>query len=155
MEVRTATPDDAATLAGLRRYVHDIHVDAKPLFFKPLDLEEAAAEFERFLGLENAAVFIAYVDGQPVGYATVLVKDRPEDHLRYRWKSLSVDQIAVQDRYCRTGVGSALMRHVKKLADDLGIARIETDVWSFNEQSRAFFGAHGFSREREKLVMDI
>ncbi len=38
-DIRRATPEDARTLARLNAFVHDLHVEAQPHYFRPTDLE--------------------------------------------------------------------------------------------------------------------
>ena len=43
-----------------------------------------------------------------------------------------------------SGIGYALIEHIKELCDEQGIDEIELDVWAFNSGSRKFFEKVGF-----------
>ncbi|WP_189239847.1 GNAT family N-acetyltransferase [Planomonospora parontospora] len=60
MTIRTATPDDAALLAELNRFVRDIHVEHRPDLFRDRPpSEELAVGFRSQLEREDVTIFIA------------------------------------------------------------------------------------------------
>jgi ribosomal protein S18 acetylase RimI-like enzyme len=89
-------------------------------------------------------VFLAFVDEAPAGYAYAEVVRRPETSLTYPYETLHVHHISVIAEFRRRGVGGALLSVVRASGLRLGITLLTLDVWSFNEDARAFFRRHGF-----------
>lgn len=155
INVRTASSQDACTLAELNQSVHRIHVQAMPEIFKPITVEKAEGLFVDWLKMENIHFLIVETENKPVGYAMLVVRERPENLFCYARKSIYVEQIAVPEQYQGHGFGKALIDAAKKLATDLNISKIELDVWAFNEKAQAFFNAQGFEKAREVLIAKI
>jgi ribosomal protein S18 acetylase RimI-like enzyme len=59
--------------------------------------------------------------------------------------------ISVRSAFRRRGIGGALLENVRAAGRDVGIALLALDVWSFNEEARAFFRRHGFAPYNERL----
>jgi ribosomal protein S18 acetylase RimI-like enzyme len=68
---------------------------------------------------------------------------------------LSIDQIAVKDQYRGCGYGTQLLEAAQQLARDLGLSVIELEVWTFNEDAKRFFVAHGFTTLRERMSLEL
>jgi diamine N-acetyltransferase len=96
-------------------------------------------------------VFIAEVDSLPVGYAYAEVIHRPETSFSYAEDLVYLHHISVRSSYRKQGLGRALMDAVRSAASERGIAVLALDVWTFNEDARAFFRRHGFTPYNERL----
>jgi ribosomal protein S18 acetylase RimI-like enzyme len=150
--VRRATAADAELVSALNADVQAIHAAAMPQRFKPpapaaFPAKEAFALLEKPEGL----VFLAYADRQPAGYAYAEVVHRPETSHTFAFAMVQIHHISVASEFRRQGVGSALLGAVRASGLELGIALLTLDVWSFNEDARAFFERNGFSPYIERL----
>ena len=92
--------------------------------YLPAHVTHTAEEDRGFL-LTLEDVWVAERDGAPVGFAA----------LSPGW----IEQLHVAVRAQRSGVGSALVDHVKGRMDDI---RLHTH--QANRRARAFYAAHGF-----------
>jgi hypothetical protein len=66
--IRRAVHGDVPVLARLNGVVHDLHVQAFPSYFKPTDGDELAARYQSLLSQPTTRIWLAEVDGRPVGY---------------------------------------------------------------------------------------
>jgi ribosomal protein S18 acetylase RimI-like enzyme len=150
--VRKAVEEDADKLAALNADVQAIHAAALPWLFKPPgpDTLPPAAVADLLEGLENF-IFIAEVDGIAVGYAYAEIVRRPETPFHYARDMVYLHHISVRPEHRRRGVGSALVGAVRAAASDIGISVMALDVWTFNDEARAFFRRHGFATFNERL----
>lgn len=147
-----AMETDADLFSALNADVQAIHAAALPWRFKPPGPGTfPTAEALALLAKPENLVFLAHVDQNPAGYAYAEVMRRPETSLIYAYEMINVHHISVGSKYRRRGVGSALLRAVRASALDLGITLLALDVWSFNEDARAFFRRHGFDQYNERL----
>jgi len=55
----------------------------------------------------------------------------------------------------RKGVATALVEYMKADAKARGFARIELDVWSFNEGALAFYETTGFTTYRRYMEINL
>ena len=150
--VRRATAANAELVSALNADVQAVHAAALPLRFKPpgpdtFPVKEALALLEK----PESLVFLAYAERQPAGYAYAEVVHRPETSRTFAFEMVHIHHISVASEFRRQGVGSALLGAVRASGLELGIALLTLDVWSFNEDARAFFERNGFCRYIERL----
>ncbi|RVX42514.1 ribosomal protein S18 acetylase RimI-like enzyme [Nonomuraea polychroma] len=156
IEVRPATPEDAATLARLNDFVHALHVNERPdVFHPPSSAEELVSLFGSFLARENALAFVADSSEGPVGYVTATIHQRPGDVLTHPRSFVFLEHIAIDPAVARTGVGAALVESVRVAGKDAGCTSLLTDVWDFNRPALAFFGASGLAPMRHWLEQPL
>ena len=156
MDIRLATLQDAESIAALNAEVQHVHADALPHLFKPPSEETfPAALVHQLLADPHTSIFIASVNGAPVGYIYAQILRRAETSLRYAWDRLYIHHIAVYPAYQRHGVGQALIQAVVRVAQAHGIATMALDVWTFNTQARAFFAAQGFTVYQETMWLPL
>ena len=150
--VRRASAADAPALARLCRYVQDLHVTARPDVFKPFGLDSTTAHFAGALSSGAQRVLIAEKAGAPIGYASLLVRERPENAfcLARRW--LEIDNVCVHPDHRRDGVARSLVERAAVLAREEGLD-VELNTWSFNEGAGAAFRAMGFAAQTMRLEL--
>jgi diamine N-acetyltransferase len=152
IEVRRATADDAELVSALNADVQALHAAAVPGRFKPPEPDTfPAREVIALLEIPENLVFLAHADRKPAGYAYAEVIRRPETSLTYVYEAVHIHHISVRSDVRRKGAGSALLGAVRAAGLELGIAVLTLDVWSFNEDARAFFRRNGFSPYIERL----
>ena len=144
IEVRAATRDDVEALAEIWPAVHDKHVRANPWYHKPLAPGGARRLAEGLFERDGMHVFLATLDGSPVGFVAVILGDRPERDATHARRVVFVDTIAVKESAQGHGCGKALIDVAVAMAREAGATSVELEVWDFNEQARGFFAAQGF-----------
>jgi ribosomal protein S18 acetylase RimI-like enzyme len=150
--IRRATEQDADALASLNADVQAIHAAAMPWYFKPpgpATLPPSAVA--DLLTWPENLVFIAETDSTAAGYAYGQLVRRPETPFHYAHDMMYLHHIGVRPAHRRRGVGAALIGAMRAAATDAGIALMALDVWTFNEEARAFFRRHGFAPCSERL----
>jgi len=143
--VRSAVASDAPALAALNDHVHDLHVAARPDFFRPAPREEAVPWFAARAEGADSRVWIAEDGTAPVGYVLVFFHERavrPFSHAR-RW--CEIDQIAVAPPGRRRGTARALIDTALAEARRRGIREVELSTWAFNADAQAVFQRLGFT----------
>ena len=144
IEVRTATRDDVEALAAIWPAVHDKHVRANSWYHKPLAPGGARRLAEGLFEREGMHVFLATLDGAPVGFVAAILGERPERDATYARRVVFVDTIAVKESAQGHGCGKALIDAAVALARQNAATSVELEVWDFNDQARGFFAAQGF-----------
>ena len=150
--VRRATAADADLVSVLNADVQAIHAAAFPQRFKspgPETFPPPAAA--TLIARSGNLVFIAEADGEPVGYAYAEVIRRPETAFHHAHDLIYLHHISVTPNRRRRGVGAALLEAVRAAGQEMGIDLLTADVWSFNEDARAFFRRHGLTPYIERL----
>jgi GNAT superfamily N-acetyltransferase len=152
IRIRKAVEQDAAILGMLNADVQAIHAEALPWLFKPSGPDTfALCEVKPLLKRPGNLFFIAEVDGIAAGYAYAEIQEWPETPFTCGQQMMYLHHISVRPAHRRHGVGTALMGAVRDAAADAGITVVALDVWTFNEEARAFFRRRGFAAYSEKL----
>ncbi len=150
--VRRATESDATLISALNADVQAVHAAAVPWQFKvPNAASFPPAEVAALIADPDNLVFLAEVASEPAGYAYAEVVRRPETWFSYAFEMVYLHHISVRPAHRRAGVGTALIDAVRAAANGIGIDLLALDVWSFNEDARAFFRREGFSPYNERL----
>lgn len=124
--VRRATPLDIA-------HVAQVFIEARtqclPFLNWQYELDIVEAVFHR--RLTDTEMFVAEIEGQVVGFITVLPGE--------------IEDLYLHPDYHRRGIGSALLQ------EGLSRAGAPTRLWVFQENraARAFYESHGFLLEFE------
>lgn len=154
IEVRQARREDLPRVNELRKMVNDIHVENRPDIFKagfPKELQDYI--YDR-LEEENTDILVAEMDGVICGFASIAYVNRPETPFSRPRKFCDVGEFCVDSAYCRKGVGTALITHIKERARSRQINRIELNVWEFNEGAQRFYENVGFRVFRRDMEID-
>jgi ribosomal protein S18 acetylase RimI-like enzyme len=150
--VRPATTADAEIMSSLNADVQAVHAAALPSRFKPPGPDTFPPDVAAALLSEPSnLVFIAEADGLPVGYAYAEVIRLPATSFTYAFDMVYLHHISLRPTHRRRGLGGALIDAVRSAARERRIDLVTLDVWTFNEEARAFFRRHGFTPFSERL----
>jgi ribosomal protein S18 acetylase RimI-like enzyme len=150
--VRRASEADASALAALNADVQAIHAAAAPEWFKrPGPDTFPPSAVADLLAQSYNLLLLAECDGAAAGYAYAEFIHRAETSFHFAHDMVYLHHISVAPAFRRRGIGTALVDAVRAAAADAGVALIGLDVWTFNEDARAFFRRHGFVPYVERL----
>jgi GNAT superfamily N-acetyltransferase len=121
--LRPANADDAEALAA----IHGAARRAAMPYLPELHDEAEDRDWIANTVLPNAAVWVAEVDGRPVGYLA-LINSR-------------LDQLYVAPHHQHRGVGSQLLVKAKALSP----GGLQLNTFQSNRRARAFYEARGFT----------
>jgi ribosomal protein S18 acetylase RimI-like enzyme len=145
MMVRRATDEDGEVLARLHEPIQQLHADARPDIYRlPLMADALIEDYRQTLADPNNYVWIAEIEGEPVGCVIAQVMRRPATIYTHPRKMVRIDQISVNPEHQGKGCGKALLNAVRDLARAEGIQRVVLDVWDFNRHAIEFYERQGF-----------
>lgn len=144
IQIEKASLTDADTLVRLNQHVHRLHMENASRFFKQPTEAESQLAMQELLAQTNAQAFIAYSDGQAVGYILFMIRKQAENVFSPGRRWLYVDQISVEPEWLKHGIGRQLLQAVFDIAREVGIEELEVDTWAFNARAQAFFKSFGF-----------
>lgn len=134
--LQLATPADRETVNELAMQVHAMHVAWRP------DIYEMVLEMyteERFQeAVKQRQLYVAKMDGIPVGYALLKIRN-------YDWpgvvrrKVMVIDELCV-DSMCRgQGVGTRMVEDVRALGKAFGCTDLQLGVYPQNDDAVGFY----------------
>jgi len=155
IEIIIANEKHLDSLVSLNIEVQNLHVRFEPQIFKEPDRDEIKAFFREVLKDKNREIFICCDEQQPIGYILLQIGGHEGHAFCYTQKWIYIDQIGVTKEFRGKGVGKKLIEAARDYARKHHINRIMLDVWSVNENAKAFFKKQGFNIFHEKMRLDI
>jgi ribosomal protein S18 acetylase RimI-like enzyme len=155
IQIRTATPDDAETIAQLNESIHRLHCDLAPDYFVSASRDAIVAGVKEGLAEEGEVGLIAWEGDTPVGYCILKVLDREPNTWTRGFRRLLIDQLSVEPGRRRRGVGRLLMETAYKFARDQEINEIMLEYWANNDAARSFYQSLGFTPLTEKVLLTL
>lgn len=151
--VRQAEVSELPRINEIRRYVNDVHAEGRPDIFRPGFNSQLQQHLYDCYSKENWRIFVAVLDGEVCGFASVEYLDRPESPYSLARRMYHVEEFGVDPSFHRMGVASALVDFMKQDARERGFGKIELDMWEFNTGALAFYEAAGFATYRRYMEL--
>ncbi|MBX3291673.1 MAG: GNAT family N-acetyltransferase [Acidobacteria bacterium] len=145
--IRSASVNDAAMLAELA-YVTFWDAFHEHPANRPEDMAAYMAtafseqQVARELADERNIFFIAELDGEPAGYAKLIIGATEDDIHAVR--PIELARLYSHQKFLGKGVGQALMDECFSKARELGCDVMWLGVWEFNPRARRFYEKNGF-----------
>lgn len=152
--IRFAQSNDIPQINKLREQVNSIHVQGRPDIFKAGFCQELQDHAAWYLQSENNDILVDDRDGEIVGMVMIDYISKPESPYGLAREFCHVAEICVDEKWRRKGIAHQLMASVCSEAKKRGLAKIELDVWAFND-ALDFYEAEGFRVYRRFLEMDL
>ena len=136
-------------VATLNKYVHDLHVNLYPQYFKEYNYVEIKNFFQKIIDKEKFTFLLLEDDDKPIGYAWIEFRNYPENAFKKAYQSIYVHQISISESQRKKGYGSKLMDEIAEMAKANGINKIELDYWFNNEIAKSFYKKNDFVKYQE------
>ena len=148
MEIRRATLADIPELLRLLLQVHGVHAEGRPDLFKPGARKFEAGELESLLADDETWIFVAAEGEELLGHAFCTFEHHAGKHGWQDIDSLHIDDICVDEAARKSGIATALYRHILDFARERGFYNVTLNVWECNPGARAFYEAMGMKPYR-------
>ena len=152
MNVRNAQIEDVNKISELMLQVAKIHSNARKDIFKEKSIEEIKTEFNnRINNKEN--ILVAEENNNIYGVIVYKIKEVKE-HINLKDRTtLYIDELVVDEKVRKMGIGKNLFSEVKKIAKEKNYDAVELNCWNFNESAIQFYEKCGMNIQR--LIMEI
>ncbi len=152
MNIRNAQIEDVNKISELMLQVAKIHSNARKDIFKEKSIEEIKTEFNnRINNKEN--ILVAEENNNIYGVVVYKIKEVKE-HINLKDRTtLYIDELVVDEKVRKMGIGKNLFSEVKKIAKEKNYDAVELNCWKFNESAIQFYEKCGMNIQR--LIMEI
>ena len=152
--VRRATKDDAARIAEFSVALAEQHYGYDQVRFTRLITREgAAAYYGSRTQAENAAVFLAEIEGQVVGFA--YMEYEPVLYAELATKVAWLHDIYIEPELHGSGAGRELIEAIRNEAHRQGANKVLLSVSVKNENAQKFFERSGFRTTMHEMMLAI
>jgi diamine N-acetyltransferase len=144
--VRAANTLDADNLAalGMQVWLDTYATDGVRSQLSNYVLSEfTPARFRRLLTRDESSIFVAENGPHLVGFGQLTAHRSSE--FCHRPRQGEIDRLYVQRPFCRSGLGTKLLRQLERRAVELKLDALWLSVWTHNSHARAFYQRLGFS----------
>ncbi len=149
--IRQAVLEDLDQITLLVKDVGNLHARNRTDIFLPgavtADKEKCK---KRILG-EKYHILVEEKEGQILGVCMAFIRTIKNDIKLRNAKVLRIEEIVVRPEMRKKGIGSALIRCMKRYALDNDCCRIETNVWGFNHVSHRFMIKERFTVQQQTM----
>ena len=152
MEIRKANFDDISRLLDLLSEVLEVHAKLRPDLFVSGTTKYSKEDLELMLKDENKVIYVAVINDYVTGYAMCEIR-MPSSNM-YPNKIFHLDDICVDEKYRRQGIGEALYQKVVELAKQYNCHQITLNAWPGNEAALKFYEKMGM-KTRSIVMEDI
>ena len=153
--VRFAEEKDLDIINELRKQVNDIHVEGRPDVFKAGFGSEIRDFAKVIINGENSNIIVAERNGVICGMVCVDYVNKPETPYSKARNFYHVQEIAVDVNHRRQGVAKEMLEFMIADAKKRKLAKIELDVWEFNDSAIEFYQAVGFRQTRRWMEYEV
>lgn len=154
--IRTATMDDCSAVCRLFRELDDHHVSIRPDVFQsfddPIQQRERVA---RFVNGDDAELFVAEINSDIVGLATVRASDNPDAPMFRPGRRACMDDLVVKRESRGSGIGKMLLDRVTKWAQSRELPCLVINVWNANKEGLSFFAKNRFVPRCQQMELQI
>lgn len=145
MKIREMRRRDYPAVERLSMQLHKVHREGRPELFTDVEYRYSPEFFESLLSNQEIISILAEADHRVVGvcFASLLSTSG-----MVRMRTAYIDEIVVDERCRRRGIGKALFLEAEKRARKLGAESVDLMVWSFNEDAIKFYEFYGMTPQR-------
>ena len=155
MPARFAKEEELPRINVLRKQVNELHVAGRPDIFKPGFGAELRDYLYTIWNDPKQEIVVDERDGAVCGFAVLNHIVKPENPFMLARDFLDIDEFCVDEACRRQGVAREMVDFIKSYAKEKGFAKIELNMWEFNQGALAFYEAAGFQTFRRYMEMKL
>lgn len=153
MIIRKAEKKDIGGILKLLSQVLELHAEIRSDIFVSGKTKYTSSELEEILSDNKRITLVADEVGEIMGYAFCEIKEPPKAGYMKSNRILFIDDLCVDERARKKGIGKALFEEVKSLAKKLDCFEITLNVWEGNSCAKAFYERLGM--KPKETVMEF
>ncbi|MBR3969468.1 MAG: GNAT family N-acetyltransferase [Ruminococcus sp.] len=152
--IRKAKMSDIPQLAEIYKQLHSIHCEIRSDYYKMPSEDFFTTDMEKLLNSEEITVIVSECNSEIAGYTLIYFIEKGEP-VNYNLRKCHIEQLAVNEKYRRKGIGTGLITYIKKLAAEKECQSVELGVWCENNNAVEFYSEMGFVPRTYTMEMKI
>lgn len=150
--IREARPADYDDLSALYAQVDALHAENLPFKFQRTEGPARSRDYvDSLIKSSRTGLFVAEVDGDIVGFVKVTIETAPDFALYVPQRYATVDDLVVDEKHRRQGIGQVLMDKVHAWAKEKGATSVQLVVYEFNQAAVDFYRSLGYETLRWRM----
>jgi len=149
--IRKARTDDIDSIIKLLYQVHDVHANIRPDLFIKGKKKYSINQLKNILTDNLKPIFVYEENDNVCGYCFCIIEENENDGSRAKIKTLYIDDLCVDEKYRKQGIGKRLFEYTKNYAKECGCYSITLNVWEGNDVAKKFYESIGFKTLKTTL----
>lgn len=140
--IRNIRKSDYQAVDRLLLQLHKVHIGGRPELFLPLEHFMSEESFNNLIEDEEMITILAERNFKVVGCCFVSLLSHSG---MVRMRTAYIDQLVVDEKYRKRGIGKKLFKFAEKRAKELGAKRIDLMVWGHNRIAIHAYETYGMT----------
>lgn len=153
--IRKVTLEDLDQVNNLRKQALALHVKLYPNIFKKSYADSLSEYTKTYLDEEDKCLLVYEAHSKIVGCALIKMITKPETAYRYQLRYIEIEELVVDKKCRRQGVGRALIDFIKTFAKENGYNSIQLNVWNDNIEATKFYESLGMTTLSKQMKIDF
>ncbi len=141
MEIRRAKQEDIKRILDLLSEVLEVHAKLRPDLFRSGTTKYNQEQLEEMINNDTKPIYVAIINDYVVGYAMCQIRV-PTSNM-YPIKVFHLDDLCVDEKYRKQGIGKALYQKVVETAKENNCYEVTLNVWPGNDTALKFYEKMG------------
>jgi len=154
-QIRFAVDNDYDKLCPIFKEIHQLHVEQLGNYFNDVDNPFPHNYFKHLIKDDNTSFLIIENDENIMGYAVMVIRETKNLSILVKRKFAYLDDFAIDSKYQKQGLGSALFSECVRIAKVNDVSVLELNVWEFNQNAITFYENLGMKTLNRKMFLNI
>ncbi|MCK6077128.1 GNAT family N-acetyltransferase [Paenibacillus silvae] len=157
VRIRSAQLADYTGVSRLLDDLHEMHVQARPDIYKPLQPRLGEQEYADWLVMEQRYFYVAELveTKQLIGFSSAQLSVIREHPLFTDRKMLYIHELVVDSTHRGYGTGKRLMQTMLDLGRELQADHLELTVSTFNSHAQSFYEQMGLKVRSSRMEYEL
>ena len=149
MQIREAKIEDLKQITIILEQIARMHYENRPDIFRKKSKKQIEKDLIEEINDDEKNVIIATDESSKVYGILICRIKETKAHINLKnSKTLWIEELGVNEKYRKNGIGKQLMKKAEEMAKKLGCKRIELNCWNFNQNAVNFYKAFGMDSQR-------
>lgn len=150
--VRRAVHDDEPGILDILLQVNNVHAKGRPDIFKKDGRKYTREQLGLLLEDESRPIFVAVDEaGEVLGYGFCVIIDTAENSNLHPRRELYIDDLCVDEKYRRMGIGQVIFDRIVEYAREIGSYHLTLNVWACNPSAMKFYEKQGMAMLKKEM----
>ena len=151
MQIRLAYESDIPQIGVLLQQTLEVHYQGRPDLFKANTRKYNDEQLLEIVSDSNRPLFVAEENGVVLGYVLCVFQKYANHAILTAVKTMRIDDLCVDKRFRRRGIGKALYNFVLEFAKTLGCYNVCLNAWACNREALRFYESCGLRPQKIEL----
>jgi len=154
VKITIAKEEELLEILEIKKEVHKNFVKQRPDIYKESDILYTNDFINSFFANASKLILLAKKDGCTLGYVFIQLVNIQLPMMTER-TYIYINDLAVLEKYRNNGIASLLLKHIEKMAQEMGAAKIELAVHVFSSNAIQLYKKNGYTSRTIRMEKEL